>query len=108
MQREAAARFLARGDGSVRPQDRRTTTGAGKAASHGDRDKDPIDWPMLIACLFVAIGGAALLGLWVGAGCVVTWADVVAFAEAHQPAARAIECPRCKAAPYAACALGEG
>ena len=40
--------------------------------------------------------------------CVVTWADVVAFAEAHQPAARAIECPRCKAAPYAACALGEG
>ena len=38
----------------------------------------------------------------------MTWADVVAFAEAHQPAARAIECPRCKAAPYAACALGEG
>lgn len=38
----------------------------------------------------------------------MTWADVVAFAEAHQPGARAIECPRCKAAPYAACALGEG
>lgn len=38
----------------------------------------------------------------------MTWADVVAFAEAYQPGARAIECPRCKAAPYAACALGEG
>ena len=33
------------------------------------RDKDPIDWPMLVACLLVAIGGAALFGLWVGAGC---------------------------------------
>ena len=30
------------------------------------KDKDPIDWPMLVACLLVAIGGAALLGLWVG------------------------------------------
>ena len=34
-----------------------------------DHDKDPIDWPMLVACLLVAVGGAALLGLWVGAGC---------------------------------------
>ena len=32
-------------------------------------DKAPIDWPMLVACLPVAIGGAALLGRWVGAGC---------------------------------------
>lgn len=40
--------------------------------------------------------------------CVVTWADVVAFAEAHQPGALAIECPRCKAAPYVACVLGDG
>lgn len=34
-----------------------------------DKDQDPIDWPMLVACLLVAIGGAALFGLWVGAGC---------------------------------------
>ena len=34
-----------------------------------DRNPDPIDWPMLIACLLVAIGGAALFGLWVGSGC---------------------------------------
>ena len=33
------------------------------------KDKAPIDWPMLIACLLVAVGGAALFGLWVGAGC---------------------------------------
>ncbi len=33
----------------------------------------------------------------------MTWADVVAFAEAHQPGARAIECPRCRAAPYVQC-----
>jgi len=32
------------------------------------KDKDPIDWPMLIACLLVTIGGAALPGLGVGAG----------------------------------------
>lgn len=33
----------------------------------------------------------------------MTWADVVAFAEAYQPGARAIECPRCKAPPYVQC-----
>lgn len=33
------------------------------------KDEGPIDWPMLVACLLVAIGGAALLGLWAGAGC---------------------------------------
>jgi uncharacterized integral membrane protein len=32
-----------------------------------DKDRDPIDWPMFIACLLVAIGGAALAGLWLGA-----------------------------------------
>ena len=33
----------------------------------------------------------------------MTWADVVDFAEAYQPGARAIECPRCKAPPYVQC-----
>ena len=32
-------------------------------------DKDPIDWPMLIALLVVAICGGALLGIYIGAGC---------------------------------------
>jgi hypothetical protein len=39
---------------------------------------------------------------------VVSWDDVVAFADRYQPAARAIECPRCKAPPYAACSIGGG
>ena len=38
----------------------------------------------------------------------MTWVDVVAFADQYQPAARAIECPRCKAPPHAACSIGGG
>ena len=38
----------------------------------------------------------------------MTWVDVVAFADQYQPAARAIECPRCKAQPHAACSIGGG
>ena len=38
----------------------------------------------------------------------MSWDDVVAFADRYQPAARAIECPRCKAPPYAACSIGGG